>query len=193
MGKLSVLLGRAVAIEVVAGFIAGYIVSTLVGFIPNPFQSSTWITDTHYHSDLEVTHMAVKHQSNEGHWLNIVCNLPDKHLDISVKIEDPPEYTERFDGSVHVTHRVGLGQLQYNAWVLNDKESLVFAPRDIGLAQQLLRSNQFYFYGQFEPHGKPYIATFELRHMDDDPEPIIVVLTACEQSLSPITNQGGTR
>ncbi len=195
MRNISMPFGRAIAVQVVAAFIAGCLLSTagfllspFVNPIPHPFESAakSWVSDTHYHSDLSAVHMAAKHQSQEGHWLNIVCNLPRGILDVSVKLEKPIELTGQFDGRVLVAHRIGSGQFQSHWWSLNAKESLVFAPKDMSLAQHILRSKHFYFYGQFEPRGQPYIATFELTHVDDRPHPVIMVLSACEQPLMPV-------
>lgn len=182
----STLVLRAIALEIVVVLLLGYVLNAPIHHMANQLipDAKAWIKDMHYHSDLERVHLAVKHQSREGHWLNIVCNLPQKTLDVSVKIESPIEIAVGFDGRVHVVHQVGAGNHEAASWSFNDKESLVFATHDIGIAQRIVRSTYFYFYGQFEPNGDPYIATFDLAYTDGI-HPAIAVLTACEKPLMP--------
>ena len=176
----------AVTLEIVGGLLVGFVLNEFFDHIASQFvpDAKVWMDDTHYHSDLETVHMAVKHQSHEGHWLNIVCNLPQKVLRVSVKIGSPIEIASRFDGRVRVVHQVGSGNHETLFWVFNDKESLVFAPGDMDLAQRIVRSKYFYFHGQFEPQGRPYVATFDLAYTGGA-HPAIAVLTACEEPLMP--------
>lgn len=184
--KIASTLLRAVALELVAVLLVGYVLSAPINHIARQLvpDAKAWTEDTHHHSIASKVHMAVKHQSREGHWLNIVCSLPDKRLDVSVKISGPIEIADGFDGKVYVSHQVGAGKHQAHLWNFNDVESLVFAPHDIDIAQRIVRSTYFYFYGQFEPHGRPYTATFDLTYTEHI-HPAIAVLTACEQPLMP--------
>lgn len=187
MRAKSTLLFRALTLEAIASVLVGLLLTEPLQYVAAQFDTevNTWIEDTHYHSDLERVHLAVKHQSHEGHWLNIVCNLPGKTLDVSLKLKTPIEIIQGSSRRVNVVHRVGQGQHHRAWWNFNDKESLVFAPDDIGLAQRILRSKSFYFYGQFEEYGPAYVATFDLLYTEDI-HPAIPVLTACDEGLMPL-------
>lgn len=177
---------RIFAIELILAVIASITLSPQIQGIADHFNNKprSWQNATHFHSEIDSLHLAVAHESNEGHWIIVQCSLPQQVLSVAVRLEEQVSISSQLRSQgVMVSHQVDGGERISDTWTFRSSESQIFAA-DPFLAQDIVWSERFYFSGRFENPGPEYIATFDFT-FDESAHPAIPVLVACDAPIIP--------